>query len=72
MATRSMRRIPALSSRGALPAKRNISLASFKIPKVTNEPNVSSPTRMTTVALQMKLTRSSIIMPKALPSGLGS
>lgn len=44
MATRTMRRIPALSSRGALTAKRNVSLASFKIPKVTNEPNVSSPT----------------------------
>ncbi|KFY72442.1 hypothetical protein V499_07401 [Pseudogymnoascus sp. VKM F-103] len=39
MATRTMRRIPALSSRGALTAKRNVSLASFKIPKVTNEPN---------------------------------
>lgn len=42
MATRSMRRIPALSSRASLPAKRNISLASYKIPKVVNEPNVSS------------------------------
>jgi hypothetical protein len=41
MATRTMRRIPALSSRGALTAKRNVTLASYRIPKVTNEPNVS-------------------------------
>ncbi|KFY00396.1 hypothetical protein V495_03795 [Pseudogymnoascus sp. VKM F-4514 (FW-929)] len=39
MATMSMRRIPALSSRTALPAKRTFSLASYRIPKVVNEPN---------------------------------